>query len=182
MGRILRLIVCCSIIWVNAASALEFTAERLVMKNGHRDKATLYCRADMWRIEHNTLGPVDVTIVRKDQGVIWLLMAHTKRFMTLPFDPQMGPTCQHDFTSGGRRDLIGREILQGRSTTVSKVTVREGTEDVTYYEWLADDVKVPLRVARKDGTWLVDYGNLHVTRLPTYLFELPLSYVPVHVP
>jgi hypothetical protein len=181
MGRILRLLVCCSIIWVNAASAIDFTAERVVVKNGHRDKATLYCRADMWRIEHNTLGPVDVTIVRKDQGVIWLLMAHTKRFITLPFDPQIGPTCQHDFTSAGQRDLIGREILQGRSTTVSKVTVREGTEDVTYYEWLADDVKVPLRVARKDGTWLVDYGNLHVTRLPTHLFELPLSYIPVDV-
>lgn len=161
---------------------MDFTAERLVVKNGHRVKATIYCRADMWRIEHNTDGPVDVTIVRKDQGVIWLLMARTKRFVTLPFDPQIGPTCQHDFTPDGQRDLIGTEILQGRSTTVSKVTVREGMEDVTYYEWLADDVKVPLRVARKDGTWLVDYGKLRVTRLSADLFELPLSYRPADAP
>jgi hypothetical protein len=81
-----------------------------------------------------------------------------------------------------RRDLIGSEMLQGRSTTVSKVTVREGLKDITYYEWLADDVKVALRVARKDGTWLVDYDKLRVTRLPTYLFELPLRYLPLEVP
>ena len=72
MGRILSLTVCCLIIWATAASAIDFTAERMVVENGHQVKATLYCRADMWRIEHNTVGPVDVTIVRKDQGVIWL--------------------------------------------------------------------------------------------------------------
>ena len=182
MGRILGLPVCCLLIWATAASAIDFTAERMVVENGHQVKATLYCRADMWRIEHNSVGPVDVTIVRKDQGVIWLLMARTKRFITLPFDPQIGPTCQHDFTSVERRDLIGSEMLQGRSTTVSKVTVREGAKEITYYEWLADDVKVPLRVARRDGTWLVDYDKLRVTRLPTYLFELPLKYLPLEVP
>lgn len=183
MGKTLTVIItlCCSMFWVSGASATDFMAERVVVKNGHSVRATLYCRGDMWRIEHNSYGPVDVTIVRKDKGVMWLLMARTKRFITLPFDPEIGPTCQHDLASEQRRDLIGNEMLQGRPTTVSEVTVREGSEEVTYYEWRADDVQLLLRLARKDGTWLADYINLRMTRLSAQLFELPLHYRPLEL-
>jgi hypothetical protein len=113
---------------------------------------------------------------------MWLLMPRTKRFITLPVDPGVGPTCQHDFAAEQRRDLIGAEILQGRPTTVSEVTVREGPQDVTYYEWRAEDVQLPLRLARKDGTWIADYKNLRVRRLAAQLFELPLHYRPQESP
>ena len=112
---------------------------------------------------------------------MWLLMARTKRFITFPFDPKIGPTCQDDLVSEQRRDLIGTETLQGRPTTVSEVTVREGSEEVTYYEWRADDVQITLRLARKDGTWLADYTNLRVTRLSAQLFELPSHYHPLEL-
>jgi hypothetical protein len=166
-------------LWVNAVSAVDFTVDRVVFENGHRLRATLFCRADMWRIEHNATGPVHVTIVRKDKGIIWLLLPRTKHFVTLPFERDMGPSCQHDLITEQRRERIGTEILQGRQTTVSEVTVREGSEDVTYYEWRADDVQIPLRLARKDGSWLADYHNLRITRLSPQLFELPLNYHPI---
>jgi hypothetical protein len=90
----------------------------------------------------------------------------------------MGPSCQHNLISEQRRELIGTETLQGRATTVSEVTVREGSEDVTYYEWRADDVQIALRLARKDGRWLADYTNLRLTQLSSQLFELPSNYRP----
>jgi hypothetical protein len=176
------IIVYCLGLWVSEVSATDFMADRVVFQNGHRVRATLYCRADMWRIEHNTLGPVDVTIVRKDKHLMWHLIARTKRFITLPLDPNSEPTCQHDLVSEQRRDVIGRETLQGRPTTLSEVTVRERDEDVTYYEWRADDVHLPLRIARKDGRWLTDYTNLRVTHLSAQLFELPLNYRPLETP
>ena len=182
MKKLLKgITICCSMFCFSGANASDFTADRVVVKNGHLDRATLYCRTNMWRIEHNTSGPVDVTIVRKDKGVMWLLIARTKRFITLPLDAEIGATCQHDFASEQQRDLIGNETLQGRSTTVSKVTVREGREDVVYYEWRADDVHLPLRLARKDGTWLAEYSHLRLTRLSTELFELPLHYRPLEL-
>jgi hypothetical protein len=160
----------------SAVSALDFTVDRIVFENGHRFRATLFCSAEMWRIEHYASGPVNVTIVRRDKGVIWLLMPQTQRFVTLPLDRDIGFTCQHDFESEHRREFIGTEILQGRPTTVSEVTVREGSADVTYYEWRAEDVQIPLRIARKDGRWFADYTNLRVTRLSPQLFELPIRY------
>ncbi len=167
------------ILWINAVSAVEFTVDRVVFENGHRLRATLFCRADMWRIEHNATGPVNVTIVRKDKGIMWLLLPRTRHFVTLPYERDMGPTCQRDFLTEQRRERIGTEILQGHHTTVSEVTVHEGSEDVTYYEWRADDVKIPLRLARKDGRWLVDYKNLRITQLSPQLFELPSNYFPI---
>jgi len=164
---------------IDSVSAIEFTVDRVIFENGHRLRATLFCRADMWRIEHNAAGPVNVTIVRKDKGIIWLLLPRTRHFVTLPFDRDMGATCQRDLRLEGRRERIGTEILQGHFTTVSEVTVREGSEDVTYYEWRAEDVQVPLRLARKDGRWLADYTNLRVTHLSPQLFELPSNYHPV---
>ena len=171
--------ICSSTLWANAVSAVEYTVDRVVFENGHRLRATLFCSTDMWRIEHNATGPVNVTIVRKDKGVIWLLMPRTRHFVTLPFESDKGPTCQRDLTTEQRRERIGTEILQGHHTTVSEVTVREGSEDVTYYEWRAEDVQIPLRLARKDGRWLIDYKNLRITHLSSQLFELPSGYHPI---
>ena len=171
-------IVSCTL-WINAVSAVEFTVDRVVFENGHRFRATLFCRADMWRIEHNATGPVNVTIVRKDKGIIWLLLPQTRHFVTLPFEREMDLSCQRDLITEQRRERIGTEILQGHHTTVSEVTVREGSEEVTYYEWRADDVQIPLRLARKDGRWLTDYNNLRITHLSPQLFELPSNYHPI---
>lgn len=76
------------------------------------------------------------------------------------------------------RDVIGTEILDGHPTTVSQVTVRDGEQGVVYYQWWAEDVQLPLRIARKDGAWIVDYENIRLRRLSSQMFELPINYRP----
>jgi hypothetical protein len=168
-----------SLFWEAPSGATEFVADQLTRKDGRVYRANLYCRDDMWRIEHNGSGPVDVTIVRKDKGLMWLLLARVRQFKTLPLDPESVPTCQQDLSNEVARDPIGNEILDGHPTTVSEVTVRDGDEDIAYYEWRADDVQLPLRVARVDGSWVVHYKNLKVRELSSQLFELPLHYRPI---
>ncbi|HEU4684382.1 MAG TPA: hypothetical protein VFS39_07760 [Nitrospira sp.] len=65
------------------------------------------------------------------------------------------------------------------SVEVTKVTVLEGDVEVAYYQWWADDRQFPLRVARKDGAWVVQYKNVRLRPLSPRLFELPLHYRPV---
>ena len=45
--------------------ALEFTADQVTKIQGKLQKANIYYRDTMWRIEHHTMGPVNVSIVRK---------------------------------------------------------------------------------------------------------------------
>src|SRR5574342_1251483 len=73
------------------AWALEFTADQITKIDGRTRKALIYYRDQMWRIEHHSLGPVNVSIVRKDKQVVWLLLSRMKHFKTVPYDPQQSP-------------------------------------------------------------------------------------------
>ena len=67
-----------------SALALEFTADQVIKIDGKTRKAYIYYRDAMWRIEHHTMGPVNVSIVRKDKQVVWLLLSRMKHFKTPP--------------------------------------------------------------------------------------------------
>ena len=76
MGAMCRLVrlLCLATVGVgmaNSSFALEFTADQITKIDGRAHKAFIYYRDQMWRIEHHSLGPVNVTIVRKDKQVIW---------------------------------------------------------------------------------------------------------------
>ena len=91
---------------------------------------SLYHRDDMWRIEHNDPGSIEVTIVRKDKGLMWLLLGRTKQFATISFDRSMGKTLERSMAHEIGRETIGSEDLDGHPTTVFQVIAREGQEDV----------------------------------------------------
>ena len=48
-----------------------------------------------------------------------------------------------------------------------------------YYQWFATDLQFPLRLARKDEDWLVEYAHVHVTHVSDFMFRLPRSYRPI---
>ena len=179
--RLIRAIVLCMplLVITTSVQAVQFVAEQVTIYGGHTHRGHLYYRDDMWRIEHNDPGSVAVTIVRKDKGLIWLLMSHTKQFATLPFDAAKGVTLERSMIHESRRETIGTEILEGHPTTLFLITVQEGQVSYMYYQWWAEDLQLPLRIARKDGAWIVQYKNIKLRSLSPRLFDLPLNYRPV---
>lgn len=169
-------------IWLGSpppASALEFTADQYTRTNGHSRKANIYYRDDMWRLEHHQMGPVNVTIVRKDKQVMWLLLSRMKHFKTMPYDPEQAPRVAERLEGEVAREEIGTETLDGHPTTLYQVTVRQGDRTQDYYQWLATDIRFPLKLARKDGTWQVEYRNVKLRSVSDYLFQLPLNFRPL---
>lgn len=81
-----------------------------------------------------------------------------------------------------RRETIGTEVLDGHPTTLFQVTTHEGQDVVVYYQWWAEDLQLPLRIARKDGAWIVDYKNVKLRSISQRLFEIPLHYRPMDGP
>lgn len=164
---------------LRTAQALEFLADLVTRTDGHTHKANIYYKDDMWRLEHNDRGPVGVTIVRKDKQVMWFLLSRMKHFKALPYDPEQAPKVSERLAGEIVREEIGSEILEGHPTTLYEVTAREGEQDVTYYQWLATDIHFPLRLTRKDGSWTVEYRNVKLRELPSQLFNIPLTYLPL---
>ncbi len=168
-----------SCLTIEAAPALEFVADQVTKKDGHALRTGIYYKDDMWRLEHNSNGPVNITIVRKDRQVMWLLLARMKHFKTLAYDSRQALRITERLDGELAREEIGSEVLDGHPTTLYEVTTREGEEQVTYYQWVATDIHFPLRLVRKDGSWTVEYRNLKLRTLPDELFQIPLTYLPL---
>lgn len=161
-------------------SALEFIAERTTQIDGRTRQASIFYRDEMWRVEHNDMGPVSITIGRKDRGLVWLLLSRTNRFKTEAYNEALAPLVTERLEGEVSREAIGREVLHGHPTTVYRITVHaaEGGT-VVYYQWLATDIRFPLRLARKDSDWLIEFANVRLTQLSESLFRLPRNYQPV---
>ena len=159
--------------------ALEFTADQITKTNGHSRKANIYYRDDRWRLEHHDLNPVNVTIVRKDKQVMWLLLSRMRHFKTVPFDPKQTPKVHEKLDGEVGREAIGTETLDGHPTTLYQVIAREADREEVYYQWLATDIHFPLKLARKDGSWQVEYRHVKLRPVSDFLFQLPVNFQPL---
>lgn len=159
--------------------ALEFSAEQVTNTNGHSRKANIYYRDDRWRLEHRDLTPVNVTIVRKDKQLMWLLLSRMRHFKTMPYDPDQAPKVHEKLDGEVKREEIGTEILDSHPTTLYQVTVQEAGREHVYYQWLATDIRFPLKLARKDGSWQVEYRHVKLRPVSDFLFQLPVNFQPL---
>ena len=71
--------------------ALEFSADQITRTHGKTHRANIYYRDDRWRLEHQDPGPVNVTIVRKDKQVMWLIISRLKHYKEIPYDSEQAP-------------------------------------------------------------------------------------------
>lgn len=161
------------------AGALEFTADQVTKINGRTQKSNIYYRDNMWRIEHHTMGPVNVSIIRKDKQVVWLLLSRMKHFKTVPYKADQDLKVTEHLEGEVSREEIGTETREGHPTTLYEVTVKEGERTEVYYQWLATDIHFPMKLAKKDGSWIVEYQHVKFRPLIEYLFQLPLNFEPL---
>ena len=169
-------------IWLlsgTSARALEFTADQITKIDGRTRKALIYYRDLMWRIEHHSLGPVNVSIVRKDKQVVWLLLSRMKHFKTVPYDPEQDPWVTEKLEGEISRQEIGTEVREGHPTILYEVTTKQGERVDVYYQWIATDIHFPMKLAKKDGSWIVEYQHVKLRAVSDYLFNLPVNFQPL---
>lgn len=180
---VLRVILAAGTLWMSAGAgawALELVAERVTRIDGHSRRESIYYRDNMWRVEPNAPGPVNIMIVRKDKGVVWLLLSRLGLFKTVNYQEELAQLVNERLNGETARETIGVGQLDGHPTTVSRITVvTGGGKTEVYYQWFATDLHFPLRLARKDDDWLVEYAHVHVTHVSDFMFSLPRSYRPI---
>ena len=170
----------CSLLLVGLpAWALEFTADQVTKIDGRSHKANIYYRDMMWRIEHHSMGPVNVSIVRKDKQVVWLLLSRMKHFKTMPYGPEQDLRVSETLDGEVSRQEIGKEVREGHPTILYEVTTKQGEQVEVYYQWVATDIHFPMKLAKKDGSWIVEYQHVKLRSVSDYLFNLPLNFHPL---
>ena len=168
--------------WASAnrsALALEFTADQITKIDGRTHKALIYYRDQMWRIEHHSMGPVNVSIVRKDKQVVWLLLSRMKHFKTVPYDAEHDLRVTEKLDGEVSRQHIGNEVREGHPTILYEIRTQQGERVEEYYQWFATDIHFPMKLAKKDGSWIVEYQHVKLRAVSDYLFNLPVNFQPL---
>ncbi len=159
--------------------ALEFTADQVTKVNGRVQKANVYYRDAMWRIEHQVMGPVNISIVRKDKQLVWMLLSRLKRFKTIPYHSDYELRIKKTLEGEVSRQEIGTEVREGHPTILYEVTTKQGELITDYYQWVATDTQFPMKLAKKDGSWILEYQNVKMRSVSDYLFNLPVNFHPL---
>jgi hypothetical protein len=172
--------IACGLLLVGLpAWGLEFTADQVTKIDGKSHKANIYYRDTMWRIEHQSMGPVNVSIVRKDKQVVWLLLSRMKHFKTMPYSPEQDLMVSEKLDGEVSRQEIGTEVREGHPTILYEVTTKQGERVEVYYQWVATDIHFPMKLAKKDGSWIVEYQHVKLRSVSDYLFNLPVNFHPL---
>jgi len=160
-------------------AAVEFSADQITKSNGKTHVSNIFYRDDRWRLEHQAIGPVSVTIVRKDKQVMWMLLSRLKHYKEMPYNAEQDPKVQETLKGELSRSAIGTETLDGHPTTLFEVQVQEGEQTAAYYQWLATDIHFPLKLMKKDGSWSVEYRRVRLGPVSDFLFQLPVNFQPL---
>lgn len=164
------------------ASAIEFSADTITtMKGGVSTTGKIYYSADRFRMDMK--APNEMTMItRIDKKVIWNIMPKEKMYMELPFDLKNKPKVEEKYPGEIERKEVGRETIDGHPTTKYLITYKIDDKKNQVYQWLATDIKFPIKTAGVDGSWVQEFKNIKMGSQPNSLFELPAGYKKFQMP
>ena len=152
--------------------AEDFSADMINTTKGGIFKGKIFISKDKTRME--TLE--GITITRMDKKVVWILMPKDKMYMEQPFDPSKAVASSEKVSGEIERKLIGQEIIDGKMTNKYQIVYNQNGKRETIFQWLAVGLKIPVKTAAGDNSWIMEYKNIKTGKQSDALFEVPADY------
>ena len=166
-----------------AATALDFSGDRIVKRGKSVVTAHVNAKDDRWRFEF--LIPqrgASVIIVRVDRGTAWLILSKRRLYVEEPITNDYRLDVSENMPGEISRELVGDEMLNGYPTELFEVTVAEAGETRQYYRWVTKVQRFPMKTVSKQGEWSEEFRRLIFTEQSRFLFELPHRLDPANAP
>ena len=182
MLKKLFLVLLLTISFSSAALAMEFSADTVTtMQGGQKMSGKMYFKPDKFRMEMKT-NEETVMITRIDKKVTWNVMPKQKMYMEMPFDLKNKPKVEEKFAGEIERKEVGSETIDGHPTKKYLITYKVGDKKDQVYQWLATDIKFPVRTAAVDGSWAQEFKNIKIGPQGDSLFEVPAGFQKMQMP
>ncbi|MFH1036085.1 MAG: DUF4412 domain-containing protein [Pseudomonadota bacterium] len=189
MKKILALVCLCtlSLTLAGAALAMEFSADVIRKGMGQESTSKFYIKDKKMRMD-NMAGPMGpgFSIVRQDKQVMWMVSPAQKSYFEMPLQgpAAMSPPTQGDEKLPGEvsRKELGKEVIDGHPCIKYEIAYQAGGQDMRIHQWLAQDLKLPVRTAAVDGSWSMEYKNINKGPQPDSLFEVPAGFQKASMP
>ncbi|MBI5672049.1 MAG: hypothetical protein HZC50_02015 [Nitrospirae bacterium] len=156
------------------ATALDFSAERIVKNGVSVVTAHVNAKSDRWRFEYTQpQRGASIMIVRMDKQHSWLILSKRRQYLEVPIVADHILTVTENMDGEVSREFVGDETLNGHPTELFEVTVAEQGETRQYYRWVTKAERFPLKTVSKQGKWSEEFRRVIFTEQSPFLFELP---------
>lgn len=156
------------------ATALDFSAERIVKNGKSVVTAHVNAKDDRWRFEFTRpQGGASIIIVRMDRRSSWLILSKQRQYLEVPIAKDHQLAVSETMEGELSREFVGDETLNGYPTELFEVTVAENGESRQYYQWVTKVQRFPVKTVSKQGQWSEEFRHVIFTLQSPFLFELP---------
>ncbi len=164
--------------------AQEFSADTVSVMNGKQITGKVYCMPDRWRIEAETEGKHQISIIRKDKKLVWHIAEQQKQYIEFPLREEDLKTLFAVQKVNGemKREAVGKEVINGRKTTKYKVYFEIKKMQGVMYQWTDDEYKIPMKTTDTEGKFVSELENIKMGPQRGDLFELPAGYTKYAIP
>ena len=162
------------VVTAHDATALDFSAERIVKSGKKTVTAHVNAKDDRWRFEFaQPQGGASIIIVRMDRQSSWLILSRRRQYLETPIADEHRLAVSETMEGELSRELVGDQILNGYPTELFDVTVAENGETRQYYQWVTKVQRFPVKTVSKEGSWSEEFRHVIFTNQSPFLFELP---------
>lgn len=179
-GKILFMAAILMVVFLGTAQALEFSADTIMSSSGRSVKGKMFMKDKKLRMESE--GMPGYSIMRTDKNVIWMVMPSSQSYMEMKSDPANRPKTEEKVQGEITRKKIGEEKINGHPTEKFEVSYKHNGKTGKIYQWMATDIKFPVKTAATDGSFSQEYKNIKMGGQPDSLFEVPSGYRKMTMP
>lgn len=162
------------VVTADDATALDFSAERIVKSGKSVVTAHVNAKDDRWRFEFaQPQGGASIVIVRMDRRTSWLILSRRRQYLEVPIAKDHRLAVSETMEGELSREFVGDQMLNGYPTELFEVTVAENGGSRQYYQWVTKVQRFPVKTVSKQGQWSEEFRHLIFTEQSPFLFELP---------
>ena len=161
-------------------SAFEFSADTVMSTSGHVMKGKIFIKDKKIRMENQ--GIPGYHIVRGEKNLMWMVTPSSKSYMEMKSDPSNKPKTEEKMPGEISRRKIGSEKIDGHPTDKYEITYTNKGKTDKIYQWMATDIKFPIKTAAVDSSFTQEYKNIKMGGQPDSLFEVPSGYKKMNMP
>lgn len=160
-------------VFLSTALAADFTADTITKAGKKVTNGKVWVKGDKWRVEKaNT--PL-FWIGRGDKGIFWELNGAERTYAEGKLTPAGWPKVTEKLAGETSRKPVGQETIDGHPAKKFEVTAKEGNKTEIYNQWVATDLKIPLKLTKTDGSWSLELKNFK-KGAPDNAFEIPAGF------
>ena len=168
-----------------SSNAAEFSADMINTSPMGRIEGKMFFKGGNFRQEMMVGGQKQITIFRKDKGVVWVLMPAQMMYMEMQAGSRqnMAPVDPDQIDKLGEKEYLGKEKVNGYMCSKYRYTFHDKSSGTAIY-WISDKLQFPIKMQTQgtSGSMSMEYRNIQEKTVPASLFNIPGGFQKMSMP